>query len=120
MFRNCEYLKDRASFLALVALHMPVDESMRSTSAGLSEKIAESSWSLFVLHTLQLELDVQNKYFQAYVPLVPRDYTSNNTDCVEAFLSTLRLSNVQTVDLVIRLILFLLSIGMSCMLFCFV
>ncbi|RYG98177.1 hypothetical protein EON65_51760 [archaeon] len=114
MFRNCDYLNDRASFLALVALHMPVDESMRST-VGLSEKITAQSWSLFVLHTLQQELEVQNKYFQAYLPLVPRDYVSSNTDCVEAFVNTLRLTNVQCVDLVIRLLLFLLSIGrMAC------
>ena len=113
MFKSCDYLRDRASFLALVALHMPADQSMQSNS-GSSEKISESScWSLYVLHSLQEELDVQDKYFQAYLPLVPRDYEMVNTDCVEAFVSTLRLSNVQSVDLVIRLILFLLAIGMT-------
>eukprot|EP01031_Cornospumella_fuschlensis_P041169 gene41169-50233_t len=82
------------------------------SNSGSSEKISESScWSLYVLHSLQEELDVQDKYFQAYLPLVPRDYEMVNTDCVEAFVSTLRLSNVQSVDLVIRLILFLLAIG---------
>lgn len=106
-FRNTSYLRDRQALLALVALHIPPE--YYGSSAPVEKDAPEDIfWALEVMISLQEDLGVEDKYLEAYLPLVPVDQPPS-IDCIGAFVGTLRLTYSQSVDIMIRLILCLLS-----------
>lgn len=118
MFKKCTYLNERASLLALVVLHVPPDFSQASsslsttgpaaTTATEDDVLVDENWAMEVLLALQQDLQVEDKYLQAYLSLLPST-SQPSKDSVDVFLNSLHLSSLQRVEVLIRLMLTLLS-----------